>query len=458
VADKIVELLRAKKLQDRAICAAKEAYQNAVAIYRASQEDEEFMREYGVTDWTEAWWNHGYQGFALAHVFEEGVLAKLEKPHRIVLEELVNEFIELCGVDPDYIDDVDFSLIFAAFVDRVNNHLLMYRQSDGFPVCRLPESADEDRQFRSMLRGAALVWKQLSPEMNPEGLLDKLDREEQNLLWDRNGVRLCVLGSVFPSTEKGSCLYGLQGGPSLHAVVRGPMTLAALEAVRRELERVVPSVLRSVGFLEAKADEHTRRLEHPVLIGLPQIAEPSLQNRTPFLAACLDAYYTDATKKDSMDRRIRNAVHLLVESDVQSSDAIGLSLSMSAIEALLGEHTQELTEKLGLNVAVLLEPDPTKRQMAVNCVKELYVHRSKALHGERLDSEPDIRAQARHLVAAVLDQVVSRRDFRRKGGWEAETPAQLLNELREQRFMPGQQGIEETNARGLWEHPRGGRG
>ena len=151
-----------------------------------------------------------------------------------------------------------------------------------------------------------------------------------------------------------------------------------------------------------------------------------------------------------MDRRIRNAVHLLVEADAQASDAIGLSLSVTAIEALLGEHTQELTEKLALNVAVLLEPDPAKRQSAVDCVKEFYVQRSKTLHGERIESEPSIRARARHLAAAVLDQIVSRRSFRKKGGFEVETPAQLLNELREQRFAPGQQGIEETNARALW--------
>ena len=385
----------------------------------------------------------------LGRVFEDAVLVRLKKPDRIAPGELVEEFIQLCGINPDD-EEIDFDLIYTAFVNRLENHLLMWRQSDAFPICRLPKSAEEDRRFQDMVRGAIVVWKTVKPEEDWESVEKGLEEQENRLLWCRNGVELAVLGYGFQASEDGSSLYGLEGAPLVHVVVRGPMTPSAINTVREDMERVVPSVLRSVAFLDMKPEKEGAALRYDEIIGLPTVAEPSLQKKKPFLAACLDGYYTDATKKDSMDRRIRNAVHLLVEADAQSSDAIGLSLAVAAIEALLGEHTQELTEKLATNVAVLLEPDLTKRRTAVDFVKKLYGDRSKALHGERLDGEPQTRAKSRHLAAAVLDQVVSRRRFRRNAGFEEETPDELLKDLRDQQYSPGHQGLEETNARVLW--------
>jgi alkanesulfonate monooxygenase SsuD/methylene tetrahydromethanopterin reductase-like flavin-dependent oxidoreductase (luciferase family) len=141
----------------------------------------------------------------------------------------------------------------------------------------------------------------------------------------------------------------------------------------------------------------------------------------------------------------------LIESDNQTNNAVGLALSIAAIEALLGEKGQEVTTKLADNVAVLLEPDLSKRQKATEFVKDLYDTRSRALHGELVETENEARFNARHLAAAVISGVISRRDFLRRLGESPETPEQLLKELREIRFDSGQpMGVDEYNICELW--------
>jgi hypothetical protein len=152
-----------------------------------------------------------------------------------------------------------------------------------------------------------------------------------------------------------------------------------------------------------------------------------------------------------MDRRIRNAVHLLVASDVQHNDDVGAALSVTAIEALLGENVEGISQRLADNVAVFLEPELPRRQKAAEFVKALYNKRSRVLHGEKIEEGEHIRLQSRQLATGVLQGMITYRDFLKGGGFDLQTPQQFLKELQEKRFETGlPPGLLESNVRELW--------
>ena len=115
------------------------------------------------------------------------------------------------------------------------------------------------------------------------------------------------------------------------------------------------------------------------------------------LRECLIALFANvATKKDSMQRRVKNAVRLLVEAKRQSDNAIGLALSVSAIEAMLCRRSENVAAMFAENMAVLLEPDPGYRAAAERWCKELYDKRSGVLHGTNIEcSVEDLRRRTR---------------------------------------------------------------
>src|SRR5207244_2363013 len=108
-----------------------------------------------------------------------------------------------------------------------------------------------------------------------------------------------------------------------------------------------------------------------------------------------------------------------------ASDAIGMALNVTAIEALLGESGGEITHKLADAVAVLLEPWPEFRAHAAALMVECYKARSKVLHGDSLEASVE-RKNARLLAAGVLAAVINRREFMRSNGDPADSPEKLL--------------------------------
>ena len=455
--DEIIKLLRDDKVRSKIVEEAQNGYEEATNIYGNDdlRRDHPNMAEV-VDDWQIAWFEFGYQSWSklqLTQFLEEKVLAKQGKPWRVTMADLADPLIQLCGIHPYEAVDVDFEQLYAAFVWRLANHVMATRVSDPFPILRLPKDAVEGDRLGAMLEGIA-YFGCLEAAAKKGEAPPKVPALDKPVYWERNGVRLQKVGIGYLTGGKGGSLYGLEEGPAFHAAVIGNMTPSALRAVQADLEKVVPSILRSAAFLQGDGEESPAFRSMRSLAGLPTMEEKSLAQSGPLLRACLDAYYTDPTKKDSITRRIHNAVHLLVESDAQDSDAIGLSLSVAAIDALLGENTIEMATKLAINTAVLLEPKLESRQLAVEYVKDLYKSRSKALHGEIIDREPEVRAEARHLASAVLDKLVGRRDFMVKAGYQrdkCEKLAGLLEELLEGRFRPGQpMGVSETNACSLW--------
>ena len=141
----------------------------------------------------------------------------------------------------------------------------------------------------------------------------------------------------------------------------------------------------------------------------------------------------------------------MVEADRQSGNGIGLSLSVASVEALLGKKGSDLSNLVSENVVALLEPDCRNRSAAVKWVKQLYNLRSEILHGAATECTVQEASQARTLSAAVLKAILERRVFQKRMDHPHETPDDLLNELKNGIYTPGQlTGVEESPVRGYW--------
>jgi hypothetical protein len=175
----------------------------------------------------------------------------------------------------------------------------------------------------------------------------------------------------------------------------------------------------------------------------------------PRLSALLDAYYSTPTKKDTMARRIRNAVHLLSQADNQSQHAVGLALSVSAIEALLCDGRDGIKRMFSDNIANLLEPDVTIRFSASDYVRKFYDARSGVLHGSETDATQEQRDSARAIAAAVLVASMERREYvRRLAGRTDEKPADFFFALERHSRTDGPfQGVGHSAVASLWRNP-----
>jgi hypothetical protein len=436
MADQIIELLENSKLRQQVMKTIQDVWSYAGTLYANPTEDmEKYLEENKEASlWEEAWWRAEDFGEIdeIEQAFDKYVIQKMAKPYILTLEELFNAFLDSAKPSEEHIyefesfDSEDCNKLYMIFINHVKNHILSYRSSDPFPICLVAEDPDAENV------------------------------EEEKPLWQKNGVTVRSLhgADVIKERPAGKKLYHLL------ALIEGNISSLACSRLQYEMSQMLPTAIRSAdllqtrGFGEYKVVEPTMPFWGYVreIEGLPWGEKKLIETGKPLIRQYLDSYYSEPTKKDSIERRIRNGVYLLTQSDNQPSDAVGLALSITAVEALLGEKSQELATKLADNVAVLLEPDLKQRHSATEFAKDLYNIRSRALHGEQVEAESGVRVHARHLAAAVLSGVVSRRDFLRRSGYEPESPQKLLQDLRKGRFEEGQQavGAEEYNIRELW--------
>jgi len=196
------------------------------------------------------------------------------------------------------------------------------------------------------------------------------------------------------------------------------------------IKRVAPSASRTV-HLTCCNPAHPEEFGFiPFEFDSGAVWEDFSSRSNGFFSTQLSSYFLAPVKKtSSIDQRLRNAVHFLVEADNQKSDAIALSLCFSAIEAMVCEKTEGIVDELSRNVASLLEPDALNRPCAIQAIKRLYNLRSKTLHGAVVHAGESIRWQARLLAAAVLKALTEwRRHVGRLG--DAANRADFMSELR----------------------------
>jgi len=415
--DEVIELMRNSKLRNLVIETMEKVCSYAGTLH--DNPDEEMLKnveEFGTDLMEEAWWRAEISGDfnRVREAFQNYVIDKLSIPCRITLAELVEPLAYMTHEMDLTLEELEAR--YDAFLSYVANAILLFRSSAPFPIC-IVRSKEEN--------GDKVLWSKGEIAVSLHGTE-------------------CI-GDAFIGWMKLGKMWHLQ------ASVEGRLSNLACERLRDEVSQLIPSVLASAHLLRRDTDASTVQEiigNLPVVVNINKLLDDS----KAFIDRCIDAYYSKPMKKDSMGKRIRNAVHLLVESDRQANDSVGLAISITAVEALLAEgRTEEISQRLSESVGILLEPDLSKRNEARKFVKHLYNLRSDALHGTTIEGEQNTRGYARHLAAGVLAAVITRQEFMRRAGYDPETPSKLLEDLRDSRYASGQpMGVNESNVRRLW--------
>jgi hypothetical protein len=357
-------------------------------------------------------------------ILQERVLERINAPLIITLQELTEELFSVLSHEPAPCSDFDD--LFPAYINRIRS-LLSERTCIPFPVSQL----------------SPLPWPPFPEDEHPGGDTASAGQFE---IWSRNGVSI---GSHGIGLAEFDARYTGHYPELLYSRVKGRISPRALEILGRDLNRTLPSLVRScLATVLPLPGSHVQgtiiwtALVDPTrpftATGLPIADVELVRGEVPFLRDCLDCYFAKPSSKDSLDRRIRNAVTVLMEADAQQSHAVGIALSVTAIEALLGTKSNDISASLRDHVPVLLEPELERRHHAGEFMKKVYDDRSRVLHGERLDAAERRRAEVRLLAAGVLYVVVNRVGFMRRGGFDPQRPDELLQELREGKYRSGQ--------------------
>lgn len=426
MADEIVALLRNPDLRKSVIENMVKICSYAGTLRDNPSEDMDNLKEDELLE--EAWWRAEIYGKKenIYAAFDKYVMSKLSLPNRISIDEIVDTFFAMAR-EPDLADEA-LQEIYRAFVNYIDSTFLRHR----FEILSICRTREDDEYFEAFCKGVSFGFAKARGEEISDRVIQ--DLIEQTELWSKSGITIRINGL-------GSKISGYR---DITVSIEALMSTKAWEQLHEELARILQSTIRSMTLLFSIDNSR-------LWTKIPIMNLSLLKEHKHFIKSCLETYYKNPDKKDSLNKRIRNAICLLVEADLQSNHAIALALSIGAIEALLGEKGTEVVEKISRNTAAILEPDPSKRDKAEKFIKDLYDLRSRTLHGEMVEGEEQAFQNARHLAAGVLTAVISRRDFRQMAGYDTETPQDLFKDIREKRNLPGQpDAVPELNVRRLW--------
>lgn len=449
MANEFINLLRNEKLREEIINYLIGGCEDARGFfeYEPDEDDEEGKELQKNLDWNGAWDSILFR-YKIEKLFRKYFFDKISQPWTIQPEELTKTLEDMvCSKEFAYKiadEEVGFETLYDVFLSYVENHYFSYQRSLPFAICKI---RSKDTSFiKWFLIGRLEDEKERIKLATQE--FNKEDNKSE-VLWTKNDDISIVLE---PRLDRRGQYDAKEGIPfredeySINAIVTGNISHASLDKLYGQISRCLSSIIRSFSLLYPLEGRSYINFDN-----LPQVDENFFEKNGALIKNCLDLFFTEPPKKDSMERRIRNAIHLLAESDNQIMDAIGLALSMAAIEALLGQKEDGLSGKLGIRISTLLEPESSKRNNVEIFFKSLYSLRSDALHGTKIDAELQARKNTRHLAAAALIAVLNRRDFLKRGGFEPETPDALLKELYDKTREPGQfMGVPELNIRSLW--------
>ena len=319
--DQIIKLLENNKLREVVMKAIQKLWQHAGFLY---DNPNEYMEEYleknkDVSLWEEAWWQTEIcEEFGeIEKAFDKYVIQKMAKPYRLTLEELVEAFFDLAKPDErHYLEFEQFSSddcnnLYAIFVNYVKNHILSNRYSARFPVCMVTDKEEGEL----LLQGFLLGYQHAKGEKWQPSDLDGVRSREEATLWDKNGVSVRLLrgADLIEPRPMGKKLYHIL------AVIEGNISSLACRDLQSEMSKILPTTIRSTDLLQAEGFGGKYKVIGKVTSTIPLVFEREIKDlpwgeekliekAKPLIKQYLDAYYSQATKKDSIQKRIRNAI------------------------------------------------------------------------------------------------------------------------------------------------------
>jgi hypothetical protein len=181
----------------------------------------------------------------------------------------------------------------------------------------------------------------------------------------------------------------------------GYCTQRALEDAEAQMSEIIGSIAKSVFLCGPESN--------------PPISFLVGGDGQQVLGACLDAIYQlSGGDKASILDRLRNAVILLSHADSAAADPIALSLSFSAIEALVCEKDEvPVNKQIKRHVSTLLvqrddiETLKAERKAREKVLGQLYEVRSQVMHGNQVNASDLAAKCVRTIAAGVVRGVVS---------------------------------------------------
>jgi len=230
------------------------------------------------------------------------VLEKCDRPHIITAEELTDALFSLLPREIMSAEEV-IGEAYPAFLNRVRS-LLTHRGSRSFAITELSFMAAEDLAVAAECRDE---------------------------IWSGKGVSVSVSGTgcsdIDPEIGAHDIFFRRD---LLYARIWGRISPGALETLADELKGVIRSLIRSVAAAAGRDTDLRTLPVFPTI--LPYAGVEPVTDEAGFLRMCLDSYFAKpSSKKDSLERRIRNAIALLVEADTQATDAVGIALAVTAV-------------------------------------------------------------------------------------------------------------------------------
>lgn len=334
-----------------------------------------------------------------------GILGNLTKPLRVTKDDIIQLLSE-------YLGDNDFETTYNRILEGLIKLISIQTESPPIIFC------------------------------HSVGLFEKTS-DFKTLVWQKKGLELDITGSA---EDKNIC-----------TILSGKMSNKALLQFMNEVIPVIQCAVRSIVLLSAKKENNNNQsIIHHLCYNttfsdfsnLPLVGTQMLLEKQYILREYLNAFFTKTSterkkgklkEKNVFDNRIKNAVHLLIVSDQQTNDAVGLSLSISALEALLCEDASNIAEQLASRITVLLEPELDHRLKAEKIIKTIYDARSRLLHGDTIESKRTERIKARNLAASVLDAVMGIYKFGPRIDDELKPilPGKLFQDLKKRKYQSG---------------------
>lgn len=371
--------------------------------------------------------------FYLEEVFEKRILAKLPTFKPITAEDLATAaFSQLSGIESESELREAFARFIAHLFTRVDNEgagpFSMYNLYEAF-------EHEPDEEFAGNFSAPFDLGKWHDVVSVPYGGEGESPGSLFHTLWDsRSQTGFFFIVTPVKVAEDG---LGISDWPEdrIEGYLVGDASPGAADAAGRELERWMPTIIRSFRILVCRLGQPRGggvvRFGKPVVPYEQRVSLPYDQLASPFARAFFSECISNCVLcTDTLAQRVRNAIQLLEEADCQTSTAIGLSLCFSAIEALLCRKTEGITDELSRSVATLLEPDASQRLQVIKAIKQLYDRRSKALHGVSIDDDRQAWVRVRHLASGVLAAVADWADYQRRFPEKADRDT-FLNRIQE---------------------------
>ena len=273
-----------------------------------------------------------------------------------------------------------------------------------------------------------------SPIAMPTGqFLSLVDQKARPIIWDNPWAEVS-----FDTSNEAMTFDNMTYSPVMRLAINGQVSEQARDAFSEWLAPFVRSLLRCYSLSRYTAEyweDDELQCARNALWLLPA-AGPDVETIAGWQSRVrwwLDLYLAPRTKKDSFKRRLSNALEILVEADRVTNHGVGIALCFSAIEALIGGGSANISEQVAERGAMLLEPEPDLRAGAKSYIKNLYDRRSKAVHGSDIDMPLGLRLEARHLAATLCVELGERHSIV-AGLGESEHPSDFARQLEEAKF------------------------